>query len=290
MTEVGQPEGATQKRIIELFQNHLGYSYLGDWKHRENNRNIEAQYLTQWLTRQGVNDTLINKTLRELDKAAALGETQNLYDANKAVYRLLRYGVKIKPGAGEQTQTVWLIDWENPENNQYYIAEEVSLKTKSSDNLINTLNQNDPWLICSLIQKFGNHSQDTTNEFIDSLQQLPSNFSPKGNLFVFVDECHRTQSGKLHTAMKQILPNALFIGFTGTPLLKQDKRRSIEVFGEYIHTYKFDEAVTDGIVLDLRYEARDIDQTLTSPQKIDRWFEAKTRGLSEFAKTQLKKK
>lgn len=90
--------------------------------------------------------------------------------------------------------------------------------------------------------------------------------------------------------MKQILPDALFIGFTGTPLLKQDKQRSIEVFGGYIHTYKFDEAVRDGVILDLRYEARDIDQNLTSPQKIDQWFEAKTRGLSEFAKTQLKKK
>ncbi len=107
---------------------------------------------------------------------------------------------------------------------------------------------------------------------------------------MFVDECHRTQSGKLHDAMKAILPNATFIGFTGTPLLKQDKQKSIEVFGSYIHTYKFDEAVVDGVVLDLRYEARDIDQHLTSPQKIDQWFEAKTRGLSDIAKMQLKQK
>jgi type I restriction enzyme, R subunit len=105
-----------------------------------------------------------------------------------------------------------------------------------------------------------------------------------------VDECHRTQSGKLHQAMKSILPDALFIGFTGTPLLKADKQKSIEVFGRYIHTYKYNEAVADGVVLDLRYEARDIDQYVASPQKVDQWFESKTAGLSEMAKVQLKQK
>ncbi|MBF4410972.1 restriction endonuclease subunit R, partial [Vibrio anguillarum] len=64
----------------------------------------------------------------------------------------------------------------------------------------------------------------------------------------------------------------------------------VEVFGPYIHTYKFDEAVADGVVLDLRYEARDIDQNVTSQKKVDEWFEAKTRGLSRLAKTQLKQK
>ncbi|MBL4575564.1 MAG: hypothetical protein JKY51_05630, partial [Opitutaceae bacterium] len=78
--------------------------------------------------------------------------------------------------------------------------------------------------------------------------------------------------------------------FTGTPLMKKDKRKSIETFGPYIHTYKFDEAVADGVVLDLRYEARDIDQHLTSQKKVDAWFEAKTQGLSHHAKTELKKK
>lgn len=67
--------------------------------------------------------------------------------------------------------------------------------------------------------------------------------------------------------MTAILPDALFIGFTGTPLMKKDKKKSVEVFGPYIHTYKFDEAVADGVVLDLRYEARDIDQYLTSEKR-----------------------
>ena len=90
--------------------------------------------------------------------------------------------------------------------------------------------------------------------------------------------------------MKSILPEAMFVGFTGTPLMKKDKKKSVEVFGPYIHTYKFDEAVADGVVLDLRYEARDIDQNVTSQKKVDEWFEAKTRGLSRLAKTQLKQK
>ena len=114
---------------------------------------------------------------------------------------------------------------------------------------------------------------------------MPKDFHPKGNIFVFVDECHRTQSGKLHNAMKELLPGAMMIGFTGTPLLKNDKRRSIETFGPYIHTYKYDEAVSDGIVLDLRYEARDIDQSITSQDKIDQWFEAKTRNTATSSTT-----
>jgi type I restriction enzyme R subunit len=107
-------------------------------------------------------------------------------------------------------------------------------------------------------------------------------------VFVFVDECHRTQSGKLHRLMKAMMPNAVFIGFTGTPLLKQDSQTSREVFGGYIHTYKFSEGVEDGMVLDLVYEARDIDQHLGSVAKIDAWFEAKTRGLNDWQKAELR--
>ncbi|MGD0838566.1 MAG: restriction endonuclease subunit R, partial [Polyangia bacterium] len=96
-------------------------------------------------------------------------------------------------------------------------------------------------------------------------------------------------SGKLHRVMKAMMPNAVFIGFTGTPLLKKDKTTSLEVFGGYIHTYKFSEAVEDGVVLDLVYEARDIDQRIRSTDKVDAWFEAKTRGLNDWQKDALKK-
>jgi len=85
------------------------------------------------------------------------------------------------------------------------------------------------------------------------------------------------------------MPNAVFIGFTGTPLLKSDAQTSLEVFGGYIHTYKFAEAVEDKVVLDLVYEARDIDQKLGNTDQIDQWFEAKTKGLNDWQKDELKK-
>lgn len=498
MTSVGQRERITQNRVLKLFTTDLGYRNLGKWQDRNNNKNIEQAMLSSWLSARGVSSALMTRTLRELDKAAALGEGKQLYYANKEVYSLLRYGVKEKEGTGEQTQTVWLIDWENPEANDFAIAEEVTVdggkssnskrpdlvlyvngialgiielkrssvsvsegirqnldnqtdhfiqhffttmqlvmagndtqglrygtiqtpekhylewkesvdhsydnpldfhlsrvcnkarfleilhdfivfdagikktcrhnqffgvqaakrqiakreggiiwhtqgsgkslimvwlakwireniqnsrvliitdrtelddqikkvfngvdediyKSKSGADLIATLNQPNPWLVCSLVHKFGHQSEEddtaATDDFIAEIKtSLPSDFVAKGDLYVFVDECHRTQSGKLHTAMKALLPEALFIGFTGTPLMKKDKKKSIEVFGPYIHTYKFDEAVQDGVVLDLRYEARDIDQYITKQKKVDEWFEAKTRGLSGLAKNQLKQK
>ena len=178
----------------------------------------------------------------------------------------------------------------------FFGVNESIYRTKSGRDLITQLNDTSPWLICSLIHKFGKKKQNKVQDsdydkYIAELQNnLPANFQAKGNIYVFVDECHRTQSGKLHKAMKQLLPNAVLIGFTGTPLLKKDKQKTIEVFGDYIHTYKFNEAVKDKVILDLRYEARNIDQNLTSPERIDKWFEAKTSGLTELAKNQLKKR
>jgi type I restriction enzyme R subunit len=167
-------------------------------------------------------------------------------------------------------------------------------RTKSGQDLINKLNATTPWLFCSLIHKFAGKEDKEESDiasFIEEVKSsLPPDFKAKGDLYVFVDECHRTQSGQLHDAMEEILPNAMFIGFTGTPLLKADKQKSIEVFGTYIHTYKFNEAVKDKVVLDLRYEARDIDQHITSQQRIDQWFEAKTKGLNDVALAQLKQK
>jgi len=153
------------------------------------------------------------------------------------------------------------------------------------------LNAAKPWLICLLVHKFAGKEEDDVAGYIAEVQRsLPPGFRAKGDIYVYVDECHRTQSGKLHAAMKEILPHAMFIGFTGTPLLKVDKQKSIEVFGRYIHTYKFDEAVRDEVILNLRYEARDVDQNITSQAKIDQWFEAKTRGLNDVALAQLKQR
>ncbi|MDR2970992.1 MAG: HsdR family type I site-specific deoxyribonuclease, partial [Bacteroidales bacterium] len=167
-------------------------------------------------------------------------------------------------------------------------------RTTSCKDLIEKLDTHEERLICSLIHKFGHRNAnglqtDNYDAYIEELKKaLPKNFAAKGDIFVFVDECHRTQSGKLHKAMKEILPNSVFIGFTGTPLLREDKKKSKEIFGEYIHTYKYSEAVRDNVVLDLRYEARDVPQEVTNQEKIDEWFEAKTRGLMPRAKAKLK--
>jgi type I restriction enzyme R subunit len=126
MTTVGQIEKKTQARVVALFQERLHYGYLGNWIDRDN-RNIEPELLTNWLKRQGVSNTLISRTLHELNRAAT-DTSKHLYARNKAVYDLLRYGVKVQPGAGVNHVTVWLIDWKHPENNHFAIAEEVTVK------------------------------------------------------------------------------------------------------------------------------------------------------------------
>jgi len=160
-------------------------------------------------------------------------------------------------------------------------------RSTSGRDLMSQLGQAKPRLLCSLVHKFGRRDVDDFDAFIKELEAQPS--PTVGEVFVFVDECHRTQSGKLHRVMKAMMPNAVFIGFTGTPLLAKDRATSLEVFGGYIHTYKFSEGVEDGVVLDLIYEARDIDQRLGSEDKIDAWFEAKTKGLNDWQKDELKK-
>lgn len=505
MNTVGQIEKLTQARIVALLRDRLHYTYLGNWIDRAGNANIEPERLTAWLVSQGVAPALASRAIFELQKVAS-DTSQTLYDRNREVYRLLRYGVKLKPEVGENTVTVWLIDWQHVDANDFAFAEEVTVKgadakasakrpdivlyvngialsvlelkrstvsvsegirqnldnqkkefiqpffstlqwvmagndteglrygtietpekyylkwveeggdfaaepnaldrhllqlcskarllelvhdfvvfdagtkklcrqnqyfgvkaaqsfiarreggiiwhtqgsgksltmvwlakwilanrtgarvliitdrteldeqiekvfkgvseticrTKSGADLIAKLNDTEETLLCTLVHKFGGKggdddegdaaSKDATQAFLASLRNLPKDFQAKGDIHVFVDECHRTQSGDLHEAMKALLPNAVFIGFTGTPLLKADKQKSIEVFGRYIHTYKFDQAVREGVVLDLRYEARDIDQSITSQKKIDDWFDAKTSGLNDLAKAQLKQK
>jgi len=493
MSVVGQIERKTQDHVVALFKQQLGYEYLGNWGHREDNSHVEVELLTQNLLARGYAAALAGKAIAELKKAASLGGGRTLYEANREVYDLLRYGVKVKRGVGELFETVWLVDWSNPAANDFAIAEEVSIKgehtkrpdvvlyvngialgvielkrskvgvsegirqnignqgkdfirpfftsiqllfagngveglryaaidtpekywtewkessevqepldrgllqmcskdrflelihdfivfdsgtkktarhnqyfgvkaaqarvakgeggiiwhtqgsgksltmvwlakwikehqpearvliitdrteldeqiekvfggvnepiyrTNSGADLITALNNHQPQLIASLVHKFRGDDDSERDESQDSFlaemnSKIPAGFSAKGNFFVFVDEAHRTQSGKMHTAMKELLPGAMFIGFTGTPLLKADKTTSIETFGSFIHTYKFNEAVADGVVLDLRYEARNIDQDLTSPDKVDKWFDMKTRGMTDLTKAELKKR
>ncbi len=152
-------------------------------------------------------------------------------------------------------------------------------RTESKKDLLSALFENKKSLVGSLVHKFDDND-------LEDLKKQPV----LKEWIVLVDECHRTQSGKLHNAMKSLLPNAIFIAFSGTPLLKQDKKTSQEVFGNYIHCYKFNEAVSDKVVLDLTYEARSVDQYVSSPKKLDEYFELKTQNLNDAAKTELKKK
>ena len=126
MSTVGQREIHTQRCVVEFFQEGLGYTYLGKWRNRSHG-NIEKDLLADWLRCQGHSDKIITKVLFEMDKAATLGGSKTLYDANREVYGLLRYGVKIKADIGEQTITVWLIDWKQPAINHFAIAEEVTV-------------------------------------------------------------------------------------------------------------------------------------------------------------------
>ena len=216
-------------------------------------------------------------------------------------------------GSGKSLIMVWLAKWileQMPDGRVLIITDRTELddqiervfkgvgedlhRTTSGADLVGVLDSGEERLVGSLVQKFGpgeGASESDINSYLEEVRKsLPAGFSPKGTIFVFVDECHRTQSGKLHRAMTELLPEATLIGFTGTPLLRGDKQRSIETFGTYIHTYKYDQAVRDGVVLDLRYEARDIDQAITSQDRIDKWFNAKTQGLSDLAKARLKQR
>lgn len=197
--------------------------------------------------------------------------------------------------------------------NGFKDAGEHPIRAKSGDHLIKMLEgKNDrkgeekmPALICTLIHKFGLADDPEDIEGRDSkfrgvrspeqylkdlADKLPEGFSAKGNIYVFVDECHRTQGGILNKAMKKIMgEDVMMIGFTGTPLLKADKGKLVsrENFGPWIHTYKFDEAVKDKVILDLRYEARDVEQKLSDEVSFDELFEDTTKKLTPKAKKAL---
>ncbi|GAA7935977.1 HsdR family type I site-specific deoxyribonuclease [Helicobacter pylori] len=199
-------------------------------------------------------------------------------------------------GSGKSLTMVWLTQWlrKNRKEARILIVTdrreldaqiqgvfegigEAIYRTDSKKDLLSVLFENKEFLVGSLVHKFDDN---------EDLKRQPV----LKEWIVLVDECHRTQSGKLHNAMKSLLPNAIFIAFSGTPLLKQDKKTSQEVFGNYIHCYKFNEAVSDKVVLDLNYEARSVDQYVSSPKKLDEYFELKTQNLNDAAKTELKKK
>jgi type I restriction enzyme R subunit len=157
-------------------------------------------------------------------------------------------------------------------------ADSPSPRITSRAEFVQKLGAATPRLLCALVHKF---------------DPADLNGAPppvQGRFYVFVDECHRTQGGEMSKQMKRWLEGAIFVGFTGTPLLRKDKVMTRDVFGTYIHTYKFHQGVADRVILDLKYEARDVPQRLTSQAAIDAWFERKTRGLNNFQKAVLRRR
>lgn len=176
----------------------------------------------------------------------------------------------------------------------------------SKEDLFDALQDGSCWMVSTLIHKFGFYppSSDEQRSSLQASRQVAvplarcleeltayvrsrrPNFRVAGeNIFVFIDECHRTQGGKLHEAMRALLgQEVMLIGFTGTPLMANEShqtlaslsRVSTSKFGPYIHTYLSHEAIRDGVILDLRYEARDVEQTLTDQRAIDQRFEELT--------------
>jgi type I restriction enzyme R subunit len=311
--------------------------YYMEWKpdgfhENEDERDPADVRIEEFCSRQ--DNILLKQLYAMFDKHRLIDLIENFVVFDKGIKKVCRYnqyyGIKRTQrriakgmggilwhtqGSGKTLTMVWLSKWllmhggENARvlivtdrdeldeqiEKTYIGVDEKIARTKSGDDLLRKLNKYDDSLICSLVHKFGRRGGEVTDsdyeKYIEDLMKaLPENFEAKGEFYVFVDECHRTQSGKLHSAMKAIMPKAIFIGFTGTPLLVNDRKTSIEVFGTYIHSYKYNEAVRDGVVLDLRYEYRDIPQELSSQDRIDQWFDIKTRGLSTRAKAKLKEK
>lgn len=111
MSDIGQPERETQNRVIGLFRDELHYRYLGDWTDRDGNSNIDEALLTAYLTRTGCyTPEQISRAIYVL-RTEADNPNRSLYENNKEVYKLLRYGVPVKIEAGKATETVPLINW-----------------------------------------------------------------------------------------------------------------------------------------------------------------------------------
>lgn len=153
--------------------------------------------------------------------------------------------------------------------------EDELVQAKSGQHLIDILSENRTKIVTTLIQKFSN-----------AINGRYKNISP--NVFILIDESHRTQNGINHAQMKKAFSNACYIGFTGTPLMKKEKD-TIKQFGGLIDKYTIDQAIEDGAVVRLLYEGRHVEQEVNQ-NAIDVWFERLCKDLNAQEKADLKRK
>ncbi len=188
-------------------------------------------------------------------------------------------------GSGKSLTMVWLAKWirENVTDARVLIITDRTELDKQIEGVFKGVNEEiyrtksgpissphssrTPWLICSLVHKFARQEEGESPASLRSAKPLPSGFKPKGDIIL----CGRVPPYTVREAPQghdSDLPHAVFIGFTGTPLIEdrqEEERRSLR---PYIHTYKFDEAVKDGVVLDLA--TRPATSTRTSHRAKDR--------------------
>lgn len=149
-------------------------------------------------------------------------------------------------------------------------------RAKTGKGLIELLKNEGETLITTVIHKFEKAAKQKTK------------LNDK-NIFILIDECHRTQSGNFHNFMTDVLPNAVKIGFTGTPLLKSEKQNTYKRIGPLIDSYPINKAEEDKVIVPLVYEGRKIPQKTTS-DAIDQYLEQSLIGLTEMQQEDLKRK
>ena len=167
-------------------------------------------------------------------------------------------------------------DLDNQLGNTFAVCGLSKQRATSGRNLVQHL-KNKVGIITTLIHKFDRGL--AAERFVDE----------STDIFVLVDESHRTQFGPLASRMRQMLPNCCYLGFTGTPLLQEEKNNFAK-FGNLIKPhYSIGQAVKDKAVLPLLYEGRHVEMK-QNQAAIDRWFERHTAGLTAKQQADLKRK
>lgn len=150
------------------------------------------------------------------------------------------------------------------------------VQAKSGEKLIGLIEKDQKAIITTVIDKF------------DAAINKRNFKNDSKNIFVLVDESHRSQYGQSQAMMRKVLPNSVYIGFTGTPLMKKDKNTSMK-FGGFIDKYTINQAVEDGAVLPLLYEGRLVELEVNQ-DPIDKWFDRVSEPLTTYEASDLKKK